>query len=401
MTRSDLIRSVAALGAAVLLTVLPQPPGVKADEAATVTVVAGTGELGRSGDGGPALQALLNFPYGVAISPAGLLYFSEHGNDIVRRVDPDGTLVAVAGMAGKSGRSGDGGPATQARLSDPLHLAFDAAGNLFIADGSNNRIRKVTPDGIITTYAGGGNPADRVGDGGPATAARLNLARGLAVDAAGNLYIGDTENFRVRKVTPAGIISTVAGTGKKGYSGDGGLATEARLNTPAALAMDTSGNLYIVEYGPGWEEGTGQRVRKVSPEGIISTVAGSGEPGYSGDGGPAVEGRFNSITGIAVDAAGNLFLADWGNFRVRKVDPTGVLTTVVGNGEDTVAAEGGDPTATGLRGPWGLAIDARGNLFLADTPYVTTSESDPGERILKITGIAGTGLLAGRPFPRP
>jgi hypothetical protein len=400
LTRNDLIRSVAALGAAVLVTVLPQPPVVKADEAATVTVVAGTGKLGRSGDGGPAVQALLNFPYGVAISPAGLVYFSEHGNDIVRRIEPDGTLVAVAGMAGKPGRSGDGGPAALARLNDPLHLAFDAAGNLFIADWSNGLIRKVTPDGIITTYAGGGHPVDRVGDGGPATAARLNAARGLAVDAAGNLYIGDTENFRVRKVTPEGIISTVAGTGKKGYSGDGGLATEAQLNTPAALALDTSGNLYIVEYGPSWEDGTGQRVRKVSPEGIISTVAGSGKLGYSGDGGPAVQGRFHSITGIAVDAGGNLFLADWGNHRLRKVDPTGVLTTVVGNGQHTVAVEGVDPTATGLRGPWGMAIDARGNLFLADTSY-ETSDSGPAERILKISGIAGTGLLAGQPFPSP
>jgi sugar lactone lactonase YvrE len=380
--------------AAAALVGLAVPSVSHGQETPKVMVVAGTGAFGYSGDGGPALQARLNMPYGLAISPAGLVYWSEHGSDTVRRLNADGTVVTVAGIGNKPGFSGDGGPGTDARLNNPLHLTFDASGNLYIADLGNNRVRKLTPEGTISTVAGGGAPADRVGDGGPATAARLNALRGLAVDTAGNLYIGDTENHRVRKVTPEGIISTVAGTGKKGIAGDAGPANQAQLDGPAALALDALGNLYIGEYGS-------YRVRRMAPDGTLTTVAGSGSAGYAGDGVPATEAKFNFVTGIAVDTAGNLFIADWGSHRLRKRSPDGILTTVVGNGDLSFKENGVAASGTGLRGPWAIGVDARGDLFFVDTAYGKPAKPGPGERILKISGLAAPGLLAGRSFQSP
>jgi hypothetical protein len=201
-------------------------------------------------------------------------------------------------------------------------------------------------------------------------------------------------------VTPEGTITTVAGTGTKGFSGDGGPATAAQINTPAGLAIDGLGNLYIVEYAD-YQAAGGHRVRKVTPDGKIQTVAGSSRLGFDGDGGPAVEAAFNFITAVVADTEGNLFISDWGNHRVRKVNPAGVVSTVVGNGEKTIAGDGVSPTATGLRGPWGLGIDAAGNLYIADTGYAKSDGRGMSERILKVTGLAAPGLLAGRPFQSP
>jgi sugar lactone lactonase YvrE len=255
-------------------------------------------------------------PTGVALDAAGNLYIVDSENHIVVKVTTGGVFSTVAGtdrgvFGGVSGFGGDGGPATSALLNRPTYIAVDAAGNLYIADFRNQRVRKVTPDRLITTVAGNGELGFS-GDGGPATSAQLNSPTGVAVDAAGNLYIADSLNQRVRKVTPDGLINTVAGNGALGFSGDGGPATSAQLNSPEGIAVDSAGNLYIVD-------SFNQRVRKVSPSGVISTVAGNGASGFSGDGGPATSAQLNDPKGIAVDDAGNLYVADTGNHRIRKV----------------------------------------------------------------------------------
>jgi trimeric autotransporter adhesin len=315
-----------------------------------------------------------------------------------------GTISTVAGT-GSPGYSGDNGPATQALLSGPFDLAFDAAGNLYIVDADNDRVRKVGAEGTITTVAGTGQPG-LSGDNGKATAAQLKLRVGVVVDGAGDLFIADLYNHRVRKVTTDGIISTYAGTGPVdatshlgdlpqigGFSGDNGPATDARLNGPCGLAVDALGNLFIADYG-------NHRVRKVAPDGIITTVAGTGTAGFSGDGGKATDARLSGPVELAVDSAGNLFVAEFsGNHRVRKVDAvTGIITTVAGNGKIKYAGDGGLATDTGLRGPTGLAIDAMGNLLITDRAFPPASPYD--ERVLKVYGVAAPGLIAGKAFPR-
>ncbi|CAB4598472.1 unannotated protein [freshwater metagenome] len=237
-------------------------------------------------------------------------------------------------------------------------MAVDAAGNLYIADSGNHRIRKVTPAGTISTFAGNGT-AGFAGDGGPATNANLNGPNGVAVDAAGNLYIADSGNHRIRKVTPAGTISTFAGNGTAGFAGDGGPATDARLNSANAVATDSAGNLYIAD-------SDNYRVRKVDPAGRISTFAGNGIEGFAGDGGPATDARLTFMGGLAVDAAGNLYLSDTDNFRVRKVNSAGTISTFAGNGIEGVSGDGGPATAANVWAPFGLAVDSSGNLYIAD-----------------------------------
>jgi sugar lactone lactonase YvrE len=278
----------------------------------TITTVAGNGTPGFSGDGGPATNARLAYPTGVAVDAAGNLYIADRLNSRVRKVSTSGTITTVAGD-GSAGFSGDGGPATNAQLAGPYGVAVDAAGNLYIADFQNSRVRKVSTSGTITTVAGDGSFGFS-GDGGPATNAQLAGPNGVAVDAAGNLYIADINNHRVRKVSTSGTITTVAGNGTPGFSGDGGPATNARLRPPTGVAVDAAGNLYIADI-------FNQRVRKVSTSGTITTVAGTGIYGFSGDGGPATNARLAYPSGVAVDAAGNLYIADQNNHRVRKVAP--------------------------------------------------------------------------------
>jgi hypothetical protein len=269
---------------------------------------------------------------------------------------PSGIITTVAGN-GTAGYSGDGGAATNAELYAPLGVAVDAAGNLFIADFYYSRIRKVGTNGIITTVAGGGSSG--LGDGGAATNAGLVGPEGVAVDAHGNLFIADRDNQRIRKVGTNGIITTVAGNGTLGYSGDGGTATNAKLADPFDVAVDATGNLFIADYGT-------SRIRKVDTNGIITTVAGNGSFGNSGDGGAATNAKFNSLTGVAVDATGNLFIADYESERIRMVGANGIISTVAGNGTAGYSGDGGAATNAELYNPKGAGVDANGNLFIAD-----------------------------------
>ena len=279
-----------------------------------VTPVAGNGAQGFSGDNGPATSAQLNNPMGVAVDAVGNLYIADCGNQRIRIVT-NGVITTVAGN-GKFGFSGDNGPATSAQLHSPWGITVDSAGNLYIADEGNNRIRQVS-NGVITTIAGNGKPRFS-GDGGPATEAQLAHPTGIARDSDGALYIADIGNGRIRKVFNS-LIATVAGNGTVAIGGDNGPATSAQLGYAFSVAADTAGNVYIGSM-------PGARIRKVS-NGLITTVAGNGMRGFSGDNGPATSAQLDFPTDLAVDVAGNLYIADAWNFRVRKVS-NGVITTV-------------------------------------------------------------------------
>ena len=500
----------------------------KVDTNGIITTVAGNGEWGYSGDGGPATNATLDEPYGVAVDSSGNLFISDSSNDRIRKMDTNGVITTVAGKD-TWGYSGDGGPATNATLNLPSGMALDSIGNLFIADLGNERIRKValyasyptltlnnvsldnigsysviitgpsgsvtssvvtltvlsppiimsqprsiitsngvtvsfnvsvvgtaplsiqwqingldltdgsklsgstttnlllnnittndaggytviitnawgsvtstvanlavmTPawpsnqtvmlgsvatfsvtvagngpytyqwqlngtnllTGIITTVAGNGS-AGHSGDGGPATDASLFYPCGLALDASGNLLIADENNNRIRKIDTYGIITTVAGNGTNGYSGDGNQATNASLYNPCGLAFDASGNLFIADFN-------NSRIRKVDTNGVITTVAGKGSSSYSGDGGPATNAGLSPVS-MLFDIYGNLFIADYANNRIRKVDINGIITTVAGNGSGSYSGDGGAPANASLFHPQGVAMDAFGNLFIAD-----------------------------------
>ncbi|MFD8695475.1 NHL repeat-containing protein [Kitasatospora purpeofusca] len=324
---------------------------------ALITTVAGNGQQGFGGDGGPATTSSLNCPFSVTFDSSGDLYIADYQNHRVRKVSTGGTITTVAGN-GVKGYGGDGGPATAASLKDPAGVAVDRIGNLYIADRSNQRVRKVGPDGTITTVAGSGTHGFS-GDGGPATRARLNFPHSIAVDGAGNLFIADDYNHRLRKVGPDGTITTVAGDGTEGYGGDGGPATRAGLNFPHGIAIDAAGTLYIADR-------YNYRVRKVTPDGTITTVAGTGTRGFDGDGGPAVRAALNLPQSVALDRAGNLYLADYGNKRVRRVTPDGRITTVAGDGTEGSRGDSGPATSAQLNQPLGIAVDAHGDVHLAD-----------------------------------
>ena len=312
-----------------------------------------------AGDGGTARNARLLSPSGLARDAAGNLYIAERDNFRVRKVSPAGTITTLAG-SGTGGYSGDGGPATAAQLFAPAAVAVDAAGNVYIADTGNARVRKVTPQGTISTFAGNGTQGTSTGDGGPATSASFQALQGVAMAPDGRLHI--VESGRVRRIATDGVITTVAGTGTNGFSGDGGLATAAQIS-PVAIAFDAAGNLYIVDYG-------NVRIRKVTPAGIISTVAGSGANGYSGDGGPATSATFRTPTTVAADPFGNLYIGDGSNEVVRRVDgATGIITSLTASSESPFDGDATAPGAVNIGRLEGLVTDALGNLYIADTPF--------------------------------
>ena len=475
---------------------------LKVDTKGILTRFAGTGRYGNSGDGGPATSAALAWPSGLAVDLSGNVYIAENANHRIRRVSPDGAIATVAGT-GSPGDAGDGGPAVNAQLHYPVGVAVDTSGNLYIADTGNHRVRKVsgqgvmttvaadlphaegvavdatgnvyitdfalgeavcedcdppfvgrivrvTPTGSVDTIAGGGKEP---GDNGPATSARLETPRGIAVDAAGtlyvtdsmndrvrkitrggvittaagisplysppcpyvwgplepspfrcpigvaldavgNLYVADTGNYRVRKISPQGEVANIAGSGAPGaFWGDGGQAQDASLSYPLGVAVDASANLYIADTG-------NSRVRKVSPDGVITTVAGNGIPGYSGDGGPAIGAQLRGPAGLAVDASGNLYIADLTDHRVRKVSPSGIITTVAGNGITGDGfgpwADGGPATRANLAGPRGVAVDAGGNLYIADTHHLSVRKVSADGIITTVLGGGSSANTCGR-----
>jgi uncharacterized protein (TIGR03437 family) len=362
----------------------------KVDTKGVITTVAGNGTAGLIGDGGNPINASLNFPTGIAVDGSGNVYVADFLNLRIRKISGS-TISSVAGN-GLLAYSGDNGQATSAQLNAPQGLVADRGGNVFIADTGNDTIRQVGRNGVITTFVGSGGPGSGTNE--------LNAPQGVAEDASGNIYITDTLNARVqkvvgssistlvgngsfytpvggavdaagnvyvadlnsnvvRKVSPSGDVSTAAGTGSAGFSGDGNAAASAQLNAPQAVAVDAAGNLYIADTG-------NRRIRKVTTDGRISTIAGNGLPGFSGDGGPATLAQIGAAAGVAVDTAGNVYVSD-GTSRVRKVNAVGFIFTIAGNGTQGYSGDGGSATVAQLNGPTALAVDAAGNVYVADT----------------------------------
>jgi sugar lactone lactonase YvrE len=413
---------------------------VRIDPSGILYLVAGTGAQGSqgpSGDGGPATAATLSIPTALAFDSSGNLYIADAGSNRIRMVNiASGTISTFAGN-GNNINSGDGGPAVNASLDSPSAIAFDASGDLLIADTGNNEIRMVSPQGIITKVAGTGNPAFD-GDNGTVATAAFSGPSGVAVDHLGNIYVGDSGNQCVREISTAGITSVIAGTcGTKGSFGDGRQATTAELNNPGIILFDTAGNLYIADLG-------NDRVRRVTSNGVIANYAGSGTRGAGGDGGYAIAANLN-LQGIAIDPQNNLIIADGANFRVRFVtasngfittiggnglvayNPTNLLSSgnevyfsdstanrirqfnitggaasigiLAGNGQETFDA-GDDVALTArLNAPRGLALDGKGNIYFADSKNQVVREVTPEGALVTLAGNAtnldtGDGGLA-------
>jgi uncharacterized protein (TIGR03437 family) len=345
--------------------------------AGIVTTIAGNGNLADNyADGAAAASVQLSAIQGVAVDGAGNLFISDLGQHRIRKVS-NGVVTTYAGD-GVAGYSGDSGPAIDAQLHSPGSIACDGSGNLYIADQLNSYIRRVGTDGTITSVAGNGTPGFS-GDGGPASAARITVFNGIAVDSAGNIYFADDSTSRIRKIDVNGIIATVAGNGVAGFSGDGGLATSAQLSSPSGVAVDSAGNLYIAD-------ANNFRVRKVSATGIVSTIAGTGAQGYSGDGGPASSALLGRVDGIAIDASGNLYIVD-GVVRIRKISAGGIITTIAGSAASGYAGDGGPATSAQLSRPTALAVDASGDVFIADTNNSAVRELTPANQAILIGAV--------------
>jgi sugar lactone lactonase YvrE len=329
-----------------------------------VYTLAGNGTAGYTGDGSFAVNgeistsALPNLSVvvtGLYRDGLGNLYITDGQNNRIRKVNANGTISTIIGN-GTAGYTGDGAAASSAKINTPSGIVIDASGNIYISDMNNQVIRKINTAGTISTFAGNGT-AGFSGDAVAATAAKLNYPLGLAIDGSGNLYISDCTNNRIRMVNTSGTISTVVGGGSS--LGDGGAATSAQLFNPAALTFDASGNMYIADLDH-------ERVRKVNTAGIISTFAGNGTAGFSGDGGAATSAMIASPTGLSFDASGNLYIADATNMRVRKVNTSGTISTFAGTGTTGFSGDGGVPTSANMNSPLGVCTDASGNLYIAD-----------------------------------
>jgi len=331
--------------------------------AGAIQTIAGTGSASFSGDGGAANRATINVAVDVSADRVGNIFIADQMNHRIRKIAVDGTITTVAGT-GAPGFSGDGGAAVNAQINTPTGIWADGAGNLFIADVANNRIRKVDASGIITTIAGNGSRGFG-GDGGAATGASFFNPVRVAVDLSGNVFVADQSNHRIRRITPGGTISTVAGNGagtpaSGAFSGDGGSATSASLNNPTSITVDTAGVLYFSDQ-------FNHRIRKIALDSTITTVAGTGTAGFAGDGGPATSASLNFPGGIAVDARGNLYFNDDVNYRVRRVATNGTITTIAGSGTRGFSGDGGAAIAAALNGNFGISLDLPGNVYIADS----------------------------------
>lgn len=367
------------------------------DAAGTISTIAGTGEEGRGGDGGPAIAAQLNRPRGIAVDHGGNVYIADTQNHQVRRIDASGTITRLAGT-GDDGDGGDGGPAIEALLSEPLAVAIDRAGNVFIADTGNNLVRMVDPGGTITTVAG--VRGRRTGADGEVSITRpralavgrsgnlyiadewggkilqldnagrvtvlvglgrreIGFLRDVAMDASGNAYVILDGRHPVVKVDPSGLVTPFAGGGGPGFSGDGGPAVNARLLFPSAVATDDDGNVYIADTA-------NHRIRMVDAGGTISTIAGTGTRGFSGDGRPATSAEFNSPADVAAGSDGAIYVADRRNHRIRKIDSAGVVTTIAGNGQRGTIEAGVPAIQAPLQSPRGVGVDSAGRVYIPD-----------------------------------
>ena len=318
-----------------------------------ITTVAGNSTDVTSGDGGPAADAGVRYPNDLAFDPEGNLYILQNFPGTVRKVDRSGTITTVYGPAiGEAGQT----------LGLPLSatgLAVSASGNVYVALEDTARVIRIDPSGDVTTVAGTGKEGFS-GDGGPASKAALRNVWDVAVDVEGNVYISADD--RIRKVDTSGVITTIAGTGTRGFSGDGGLAEAAALNRPTGIALDQNGAVYFIDGGNG-------RIRRIDAQGIITTIAGTGEQGFSGDGGPATRARLDKPEHLWVDAEGNVYVADTYNRRVRKIGTNGIITTVAGNGSQSFSGDGGLATLAGLAKVSGVAVGPDGALYIADSAH--------------------------------
>jgi len=324
---------------------------------ALIATVAGNGAPGYSGDGGPAANAQLNWPRDVWQGSDGSLYIADTMNHCIRRVSLDGTISTVVGT-GTPGYSRDGSLATRARLNAPRDVEVGPDGSLYITDTSNHCVRKVRLDGTITTVAGTG-ASGYSGDGEPGTRAQLAWPQDVALATDGTLYFTDTGNHRIRKLSLDGTISTVAGTGVAGYSGDTGPAVRARLARPRGVFVGAAGCLYIGDT-------ENHRIRKVTADGTISTVAGTGTEGYSGDGGPAASAHLAWPRGVAVGPDDRMYIADCGNSVIREVTPDGTIATLAGTGTEGYSGDGGRASSAELADPHGLMLGPDGTLYVAE-----------------------------------
>lgn len=337
-----------------------------------ITTIAGTGTVGDAGDGGPGAAAQLNNPQGVAVDAMGNVYIADYFNSRIRKLLTTDFMQTIAGCGGFMQGCTDlseGRLAGQTAIFSPWDVALDPLGNFYFPDSGQNKIRKIGADGILRNFAGSGPGGVQnrgfAGDGGPATSAKLNNPIGMTFDHLGNLYFADHDNQRIRKVDTNGVITTIAGNGTMGFSGDGGLAIHAQLHAPHGVAVDLEGNVYIADT-------TNYRIRKITPDGIIQTIAGTGQVTASflnnlGDGGPAIHATFVPWD-VEVDAQGNLYIADWTGHRIRKIDAaSGIITTLAGTGEPGFSGDGGPGVNAQVNMPAGLTVDPMGNVYFADS----------------------------------
>ena len=324
-----------------------------------VTTIAGTGTAGYFGDSGPASSALLNSPDAVKFDNAGNLYIADEYNHVIRKISTSGIITSIAGT-GIAGKSGDNGPATNAQLKRPIDLAFDNSGNLYIAEYGNKDIRKISTAGVITTIAGTGT-AGYNGDNMPATSAQINDPIGIIFDNKGDLYFSDNANYRIRKIDhTTGIITTVVGTGTAGYTGDNGPASAAQIRLTGYLCFSPAGELFFGDY-------SNHVIRKLNAAGIITTVAGTGVSGHTGDDGPASAATFVSPSTLLFDNAGNIFISDRVLGVIRRINTSSIVATIAGLGTVGYGGDGGMAIAAQFNTDVNCsAIDAAGNLYIAD-----------------------------------
>jgi hypothetical protein len=331
---------------------------------ALTTTLAGNGTAGfLDGTSGPTGTTRFNSPRGVAVDTLGNVYVADTFNHRIRKITPGGIATTLAGNGTFGFVDGTGGPSGTTQFHFPYGVAVDTLGNVYVADTLNHRIRKITPTGDTTTLAGNGGAGFADGTGGPSGTTQFSFAQAVAVDTLGTVYVADTLNHRIRKITPGGDTTTLAGNGTFGFvDGTGGPSGTAQFSAPYGVAVDTAGNVYVAD-------NSNNRIRKISPGGTTTTLSGNGTTGFAdGTGGPGGTTRFNSPRGVAVDNAGNVYVADTLNHRIRKISPGGDTSTLTGNGSaGFIDGTGGPGGTTQFSFAWAVAVDNAGNVYVADT----------------------------------